>query len=71
MNVLGLTNRQLLVRALRQIVDEVERGHFLRDGCYHPTVPREMVEFARMALGEVVRNKRPESIAKLKPTKVV
>jgi len=61
MNVLGLTNRQLLVRALRRLVQEVESG----------LVSAEALEWAHDALGEVVRNKRPESIAKLKPTKVV
>jgi len=61
MNVLGLTNRQLLVRALRRLVQEVETG----------LVSAEALEWAHDALGEAVRHKRPESIAKLKPTKVV
>ena len=61
MNVEGLTNRQLLVRALRRLVDEVEHG----------LVSAEAVEWAKTALDEVVRNKRPESVVKLKPTKKV
>lgn len=61
MNVLGLTNRQLLVRALSRLVREVETG----------AVSAEAIAWAKDALGEVVRNKKPESIAKLKPTKVV
>jgi hypothetical protein len=61
MNVEGLTNRQVLVRALKRLLDEVETG----------LVSAEAIEWARTALGEVVRNKKPESLAKLKPTKKV
>ena len=61
MNVEGLTNRQLLVRALKRLVTEVETG----------LVSAEAVERAKEALGEVVRNKKPESLVKLKPTKKV
>lgn len=61
MNVEGLTNRQLLVRALKRLLAEVETG----------LVSAEAVELAKEALGEVVRNKQPESLAKLKPTKKV
>jgi hypothetical protein len=61
MNVEGLTNRQVLVRALRRLLDEVETG----------LVSAEAVERAKEALGEVVRNKKPESLAKLKPSKKV
>lgn len=61
MNIEGLTNRQVLVRALKRLLDEVETG----------LVSAEAVEWAREALGEVVRNKKPESLAKLKPTKKV
>jgi hypothetical protein len=61
MNIEGLTNRQVLVRALRRLVNEVETG----------LVSAEALEWARAALGEVVRNKRPESLPKLKPTKKV
>jgi len=61
MNVEGLTNRQVLVRALRRLVSEVETG----------LVSAEAIEWAKTALGEVVRNKRPESLPKLKPTKKV
>jgi hypothetical protein len=60
-NVEGLTNRQLLVRALKRLVSEVEEG----------PVSAEAVERAKEALGEVVRNKKPESLPKLKPTKKV
>jgi hypothetical protein len=60
-NVEGLTNRQVLVRALKRLLDEVETG----------LVSAEAVEWAKEALGEVVRNKKPESLAKLKPTKKV
>ena len=61
MNVMGLTNRQLMVHALRRLLNEVEAGQ----------VSLEAREFAHLALGEVVRNKRPEMAAKLKPSKVV
>ena len=61
MNVEGLTNRQVLVRALKRLVDEVETG----------IVTTEAVQWAKEALGEVVRNKKPESLAKLKPSKKV
>jgi hypothetical protein len=61
MNVEGLTNRQLLVRALKRLVTEVEEG----------LVSAEAVERAKEALGEVVRNKKPENLVKLKPTKKV
>jgi hypothetical protein len=61
MNVEGLTNRQVLVRALKRLVSEVEEG----------PVSAEAIEWAKEALGEAVRNKRPESLPKLKPTKKV
>ena len=61
MNIEGLTNRQVLVRALRRLVSEVETG----------LVSAEAIEWAKTALGEVVRNKKPESLPKLKPTKKV
>ena len=61
MNIEGLTNRQLLVRALKRLVTEVEQG----------PVSAEAVERAKEALGEVVRNKKPESLPKLKPSKRV
>jgi hypothetical protein len=61
MNVLGLTNRQLLVRALSRLVREVEQG----------MVSAEAIEWAKSALGEVARNKRPETLPKLKATKRV
>lgn len=61
MNVEGLTNRQVLVRALKRLLDEVETG----------MVSAEAIEWAKQALGEVVRNKKPESLAKLKPSKKV
>lgn len=61
MNVEGLTNRQVLVRALKRLLDEVETG----------LVSAEAVTWARDALGEVVRNKRPESLPKIKPSKKV
>jgi hypothetical protein len=61
MNVEGLTNRQVLVRALKRLVNEAEAGE----------VSAEADEWAKEALGEVVRNKRPESLPKLKPTKQV
>lgn len=61
MNVEGLTNRQLLVRALKRLLNEVETG----------LVSTEAIEWAKTALGEVVRNKKPESLAKLKPSKKV
>jgi hypothetical protein len=61
MNIEGLTNRQVLVRALRRLVTEVETG----------LVSAEAIEWAKTALGEVVRNKKPESLPKLKPTKKV
>jgi len=61
MNIEGLTNRQVLVRALKRLVSEVETG----------LVSAEAIEWAKTALGEVVRNKKPESLPKLKPTKKV
>lgn len=61
MNVMGLTNRQLLVLALRRLLAEVEEG----------AVSTDTINFAKGALGEVVRNKKPESLAKLKPSKAV
>lgn len=61
MNIEGLTNRQVLVRALKRLVTEVEQG----------LVSAEAVEWAKEALGEVVRNKKPESLAKIKPSKKV
>jgi len=61
MNVEGLTNRQLLVRALKRMTEEAERGE----------ISVEAINLAREAMGEVVRNKRPESLPKLKPTKKV
>lgn len=61
MNVEGLTNRQLLVRALKRLVNEVEAG----------LVSAEAIVWAKDALGEVVRNKKPESLARLKPSKKV
>jgi len=61
MNVLGLTNRQLMVRALKRLLDEVEAGQ----------VSSEAIIWAKDALGEVVRNKKPESLAKLKPSKKI
>jgi hypothetical protein len=60
-NIEGLTNRQVLVRALKRLLDEVESG----------LVSAEAVTWAKEALGEVVRNKKPESLAKLKPSKKV
>jgi hypothetical protein len=60
-NVEGLTNRQLLVRALKRLVTEAEAGE----------VSPEAIERAKEALGEVVRNKKPASLPKLKPTKQV
>jgi hypothetical protein len=61
MNVEGLTNRQLLVRALKRLLDEIEPG----------MVSNEAIRWAEEALGEVVRNKKPESLAKLKPSKKI
>lgn len=59
MNVEGLTNRQVMVRALKRLVTEVEGGQ----------VSAEAIAWAHDALGEVVRNKKPESLPKLKPSK--
>ena len=61
MNIEGLTNRQVLVRALKRLVTEVEEG----------LVSAEAIAWAKDALGEVVRNKKPESLPKLKPSKKV
>ena len=61
MNVEGLTNRQVLVRALKRLLAEVETG----------TVSAEAIAWAHDALGEVVRNKKPESLPKLKSSKRV
>jgi hypothetical protein len=61
MNVEGLTNRQVMVRALSRLLREVEAG----------LVSAEAIIWAKEALGEVVRNKKPESLPKIKPSKKV
>lgn len=61
MNVEGLTNRQVLVRALSRLLREAKEG----------PVSAEAVQWAEEALGEVVRNKNPESLPRLKPSKRV
>lgn len=58
-NIWGLTNRQLMARALRQIVEEADAN----GGLVSPESLRE----ARAVLSEVVRNKKPDT--PLKETK--
>ena len=69
MNVEGLTNRQLLVKALQQVLRDADNTKL--PGFRGGLVPDATLDLARAALGEVVRNKKPESLAKLKPSKKV
>jgi hypothetical protein len=55
-NIWGLTNRQLMARTLRRLVDEAE----INDGC----ISRPLLEHAKAVLSEVVRNKRPTTEVK-------
>jgi len=68
-NVEGLTNRQLLVKALQQVLRDADNTKL--PGFRGGLVPDATLDLARAALGEVVRNKKPESLAKLKPSKKV
>jgi hypothetical protein len=69
MNVEGLTNRQLLVKALQQVLRDADNTKL--PGFNGGLVSDATLDLARAALGEVVRNKKPESLAKLKPSKKV
>jgi hypothetical protein len=62
-NIWGLTNRQLMARTLRQLVEEAEANQ----GLVSPVT----LEQARVVLSEVVRNKRPQTLPKLKPSKQI
>jgi hypothetical protein len=62
-NIWGLTNRQLMVRALRRVVQDAEASDF------YPSVPGHVISFEtldeiRAILTEVVRNKRPTTAIK-------
>lgn len=61
MNATGLTNRQIMVSALTRMLREAEAGQ----------VSEEAMQRARFVLGEVVRNKRPQYLPKLKPSKQI
>jgi len=60
-NIWGLTNRQLMAKTLRQLVEEAEANQ--------GRVSAQIVEQAKAVLSEVVRNKRPTT--PLKETKRV
>jgi hypothetical protein len=57
MNIDGLTNKELLLRALRQLIDEAERGDF-EDGLYSCFHPQQTIEAAHAAILEVDRPKK-------------
>jgi hypothetical protein len=50
-NIWGLTNRQLMAKVLRQVVEEAEANN--------GRVSAVTLDTARAVLSEVVRNKRP------------
>ena len=61
-NLWNMTNRQLMVMLLRRCILETEQNGRPSD---------KTIWEAKLALSEVVRNKRPESAARVKESKRV